>query len=257
MAASVEVSTFPYESHLYRNYELLKSEIQNPLFFKQAHELTSREHAKEIDKLLGFKIAKIEMDLVKSYRPYYMTEDDSNKKKHFQGTETWIGLHPQVLQTPYSEICEFFEILKKYDIKNIVDLGAGYGRLGIVANSYFPDLNFIGYEILEQRLNEANRLFDLLDLANCQVISENILDESFSLPKSDLYFIYDFSNPIDLRVILGKLSEIFFKEKFFFVAKGEGIRSLIQTKYPEFYSLNGVIHRKNWSLYSSYVDLSN
>lgn len=250
-----EQASFP--SHLYKNYHELKGLIQTPSFFKKFAHLTAREHSKELDKCLGLRIPKIEMNLVKEYRPYFMTEDHSNKKQHYKGTETWIGLHPQVLQTPYSEICEFFNMLRDFEIKKVVDLGAGYGRIGIVANAFFNQVKFIGYEILSERLDEANRIFDLLELENCQMINENILEETFKLPDANLYFIYDFSNPLDLRVILKKISQEFSKKEFFIVAKGEGIRSLIKTKYPEFYAKNGVIHSKNWSLYSSFVDLNN
>lgn len=249
-----EQSAFP--KSLYKNYEELKVLIKNPNFFNKFSETSARSHSKELDKCLGLRIPKIEMNLVKEYRPYFMTEDRSNKKQHYKGTETWIGLHPQVLQTPYSEICEFFKMLVEFDIRNVVDLGAGYGRIGIVANAFCDSLHFTGYEILPERLDEANRIFDLLELENCKMINENILEDTFELPDADLYFIYDFSNPLDLRVILKKLSNRFFDKEFFFVAKGEGIRSLIQSKYPEFYATNGVIHSQNWSLYSSFVDLN-
>lgn len=253
---SNEIKTLDsFSSHLYKNYDELKLLIKDPSFFRKFRHLSARAHSKELDKCFGLRIPKIEMNLVKEYRPYFMTEDSSNKKQHFKGTETWIGLHPQVLQTPYSEICEFFHMLAEFDIKKVVDLGAGYGRIGIVANAFYSEVDFTGYEILNERLDEANRIFDLLDLNNCKMVNENILEEGFELPEADLYFIYDFSNPLDLRVILKKLSAQFSQRDFFFVAKGEGIRSLIQNKYPEFFAVNGVIHNEHWSLYSSFVDL--
>jgi len=229
--------------------------IKEPDFFVSPCDKGPRQHSKELDKILGFKIPKIEQGLLKKYRPYYKCSDDTNRKKHLAGTQTWIGLHPQVLQTPYSEISHFLSLLKKYELKTVVDLGAGYGRVGIVMNAIFPQASFIGFEILDVRLEEATRIFNRLELSNCEMRSQNILDESFQIPKADLYFIYDFSDPQDLKVILDKLSKKFFTERFFIIAKGEGVRSLIQLKYPQFWAGHGVLHQKQWSMYSSFFDL--
>lgn len=213
------------------------------------------DQSKAIDKYFGFHISKIEQKLLKKYRAYYKTSDQSNRKQHFGESETWIGLHPQVLLTPYAEIYEFLNLLKKYNPKKIVDFGAAYGRVGIVMNSIYQDATFTGYEIIQQRVDEANRIFEKLNFKNCEMIKENILDENFNLPDADIYFIYDFSNPIDISRLLNKLSDIIFKKRFFIVAKGEGIKSLIQLKYPQFWASHGVIHKKHWSIYSSFCDL--
>ncbi len=234
---------------------IIKELLKNPDFFIAPFDQDERQHSKEIDKMLGFKIPKVEQKLLKKYRAFYKSADDSNKKAHYQGTQTWIGLHPQVLQTPYNQISHFLSYFKKYNPKTVVDLGAGYGRVGIVMNAILPDATFIGHEILEIRLKEANRIFDIYGLDQCEMRCQNILEDSFDLPSADVYFIYDFSNIDDLMVILKRLSEKLKHDQFFIVAKGEGIRSLIQLKFPEFWTSHGVVHQKEWSLYSSFTDL--
>ncbi len=229
--------------------------IKLPKLYVPEYGVGERRHSKYIDKLLGFRIPKIEQKLLNQYRAYDKTQDDSNKKKHYGGTQTWIGLHPQVLQTPYHEILHFMSLLKKYNPKKFVDIGAGYGRVGVVMNSMFPKASFVGIEIVKERFREANRMFTYLELANCSMVHDNILEDNFKMPNADVYFIYDFSDPLDLKKILKVLSEKLFKERFFIVAKGEGIRSLIQLKFPEFWASHGVIHKEKWSLYSSYCDL--
>lgn len=229
--------------------------VRDPAFFELPDDIRPRDQSKKIDKILGFKIPKIEQGLLKKYKAYYKLADETDRKQNFGGTQTWIGLHPQVLQTPYSEILDFFLILKKYRPKSIIDLGAGYGRVGIVMNSLMQETSFLGYEIMDVRLNEARRIFESLKLTNCEMVQKNILDNDFKLPSADIYFIYDFSDPMDVRKILSQLSNKLYKERFFIVAKGEGIRSLIQLKFPEFWASHGAIHRKNWSLYSSFCDL--
>ena len=69
-------------------------------------------------------------------------------------------------------------------------------------------------------------------------------------------FLYDFGDPHDQRVFLDRFSEKISQDKFFIVVRGNGMRSLIQNKYPEFWACNGVIHAEKWSLYSSDIDLT-
>lgn len=230
--------------------------IRNPETFNKPDYKSERQHSKDLDKFLGFKIQKIEQKLLQKFRAYDKILDESNRKKHFQGTQTWIGLNPQILQTPYSEISHFLSYFVKYKPKKIIDLGAAYGRIGLVMNAIIPDSTFIGYEILDVRFKEAKRMIKYLSLDNCEMRNENILDKNFKLPKADVYFIYDFSDSIGLHIILSRLAKKISKERFFIVAKGDGVRTIIQLKFPEFWSTHGVIHKKNWSIYSSFISLS-
>lgn len=246
-------SSFVKEKDAFLKFsELVNCEDSNQFNYH----IDPRKFSRNLDKDLGFKISKIERKLLTKYRAFNKNIDDSNKKKHFAGTETWIGLHPQVLQTPYSEITHFFSYLRNQEISSVVDFGAGYGRIGIVLSALYPKARFIGFEIVKERCDEGSRVFKTLGLDNCKIQNINILEEDFIVPKADIYFIYDFSDPHDLRIILKKLSSKLYKEPFYLVAKGEGIRSLIQLKYPEFWNCNGAVHEENWSLYSSMSDLS-
>lgn len=212
--------------------------VENPEIFSPSKGQSSRRHSKQLDKILGFHIPRIEQKLLKKYRPYYQMQDESNKKKHFAGTQTWIGLHPQVLQTPYGEIYHFLSFFTAISPKKIVDLGAGYGRVGIVMQALFPDAEFLGLEILDVRINEALRIFERLGIKNCAMENKNILDEDFVIPQADIYFIYDFSGPDDVRVILNQLAANILQRRFFIVAKGEGICALLKSHYPDFLAVS-------------------
>lgn len=216
-----------------------------------------RNHSEMIDRLLGYESNRIEQELLDQYQPYNKPSVEGVPSSPYEGTQTWIGLCPQALNTPYSEIVHSISYLKARAPKTVVDLGAGYGRVGVVLSSLLPDTKFIGYEVLSVRLREAERVFQKLGLKNCEMRCEDILDKEFRLPEAGVYFIYDFSDPHDLRVILKKLSAKLDRDKFFLIAKGKGIRSMIQLKYPEFWACNGAIHGKEWSIYSSYCDLNN
>lgn len=216
-----------------------------------------RLHAKNLDKKIGFKSSKIETKLLQKYRAYDQNEDPSSNKNHYQGTQTWIGLHPQALQTSYDELYQVLIKLEKFEIKNIVDIGAAYGRVGIVGKAIFPNATFKGFEILKNRQLEANRVFELLGLQNCEVYLQNVLTDGFRIPSADIYFLYDFSEIGDLCIILDQLSSYMKNNNFFVITKGDRLNYLIEKRYKEFWRVNHFIKVGELKIYSSFVGLKN
>jgi hypothetical protein len=226
----------------------LEDLIKDPRFFGLPMSETDFEQSHLLDQILGYEIERIESVLSCEHEDYYKTRLKEGE------SQRWFGLHPQTLQTPFSEILDFLLLLKKYQINKVIDLGAGYGRVGVVMQSIFPESTFVGHEIVPERVEEGNRVFKKLHLNKCHLVNEDVLKiEEF--PQADLYFIYDFSEYEDVRKLLSLFSKKMYKDRFFVVARGEGIRSMIQLKYPEFWAAHGAIHSKKWSLYSSFTDL--
>ncbi len=220
------------------------------LSFPLPTNMREREHSKMIDHLLGFKILKIEQKLIKQYKSFYMIDDSAGDKKSFDdNAEAWIGLHPQILLTPYSEIEKILSSIVQYDIKSIVDFGCAYGRIGIVASVMFPECTFIGYEIVAERAREAQRVLDSLDRSLHEIYTVNILEDNFLIPKSDVYFIYDFGHVEHIKKILDKLVLKMKEHNFILVARGDEIRSIIQMYYPLFYVRHKPLHKRGWSIY--------
>ncbi|OFZ51742.1 MAG: hypothetical protein A2381_18570 [Bdellovibrionales bacterium RIFOXYB1_FULL_37_110] len=119
-------------------------------------------------------------------------------------------------------------------------------------NALYPQAFFTGYEIVDIRIKEARRMFRLFELDNCEMIKQDILEESFVMPSATIYCIYDFSFPEDLELILKKLSVLIPTNRFFIVAKGDSVQSIIQAKFPEFYANKRFAHGKQWSIFSSF-----
>jgi len=225
--------------------------ISGPEFFLNTSSLTNREHSKSIDKLLGFRILKIERKLIQQYKAFYVEENNSTKKifnSNDSSAETWIGLNPQVLLTPYSELYDIFNLISDKKVEKIIDIGCAYGRVGIVAKSFFPNVEFIGYEIVKKRINEANRISDNLKY-DFKILDQNVLDEGFILPESSVYFIYDFSHFMHINVILTQMLELSKRKGFILVAKGDEVRSNIQLYFPRFYMNAKPIYKKDWSIF--------
>lgn len=231
------------------------AEIKELAYQRQTYQsvvgIHPRIHAKLLDKKFGFKIPKIEEKLNQKYRAYDRENDTSNRKQHYQGTQTWIGLHPQVLQTPYNNILACLSKLKDISVNTIVDIGAGYGRVGLVMNSVFPESTFIGYEIINKREREGNRIFEKLGMDNCEIRNQNVLEDGFDIPDAEVYFIYDFSEKEDLCQILDKLVKKAKKKKFYLITHGDRIDFLLEKKYKMFWNKNGFIALDNLRIYQS------
>ncbi len=194
--------------------------IQQPV----DHDLTKRHVSSQIDLALGFKIKHIEEILQTKARELV-------PEKHFDqwgptlhdGAQTWIGLDFQILQTTYHDLKTLFDFIKPKAGERIIDLGAGYGRLGIYLHHFYPRTEFLGIELVQERVNEGNRLFSQLGSQNkkMQSIDLSKLDE---LPEADIFFIYDFGSIDHIKHILSMLKNT---PKRMLVVKGKIARQIM------------------------------
>ena len=166
------------------------------------HALLKRKFSSEFDLALGFKIKKIE----ESLRAKALSIDpDSFFDKWgpllHDGAQTWIGLDFQILQCSYHDLYQIFIALKMKPQQKIVDLGAGYGRIGIFLHHFLPTAHFLGIELVKERVEEANRIYAQNGLKN-KLMIEGDLSKLTELPSGDFYFIYDFGSEEHLLKII-------------------------------------------------------
>lgn len=219
------------------HFESIKTELQTPMpEYAQA-----KTQAIRIDQLMGYDCQKIEERLF------------VNKKTDtaFDSQQFWIGLDLQSLQTPYSEIAEMIDRLDPQPGQTWLDLGAGYGRMGVTLGFLRPQVNFIGYEVVAERVTEGQRIFDLWKLQWAQMKHVDIATEHFHIDAADLYFLYDFGSKNDVFIVLNKLAEIAKTRKIQVVARGRGVRHWIMMDFPWLSQIHEPEHFNNWSLFRS------
>lgn len=230
-------------------------DLSNFDLYRSQPNLDDRLHSKLLDKRIGYRISKIEDKLLRQYRAYDRCEDNSSDKKHYPDTQAWIGLNSQVLQTNYSDIFGSLHFLRSFQINTIVDIGAAYGRVGIVSSAVFPKANFIGYEVVKSRFNEAKRVYFRHKLNNCDFVNVNVLDDPSSIEAADIYFIYDFSELSHISIILKKLYLRRDSKPFFLISHGERIDSLMSKFYKEFKKLENHSITSGLKIYCSNLEL--
>jgi hypothetical protein len=198
----------------------------------KANDVIRRQHANMVDKILGFRVKYIEEMLVAEARGF---EPDGSHEtwgpKLHQGVQTWVGLDLQTLQTPYSECLRILQLLKIRPYQHVIDLGAAYGRMGIVLGGLFIKNSFTGYEYVKARVDEGNRVFKELGLHRCQLFEQDLFDPSFELPEADIYFIYDYGQVEHINHTLKQIEAIAHKRPVKVVVRGKFTKRIIADKH--------------------------
>lgn len=213
-------SVFENENHTQKNildiFRVVHSSVD--------HELTKRHISSQIDRALGFRIKLIE-EILRSNAKVLAPETQFAQwgPVLHGGAQTWIGLDFQILQTTYHDLKIVFEIIKPTPSDKIVDLGAGYGRIGIFLHYFYPQAEFLGLELVEERVSEGNRILKNLNSFNKKIIALDLskIDE---LPEGDIFFIYDFGSASHIKKILDLLKNT---PKRLLVVKGSIARQMM------------------------------
>ena len=193
--------------------------------------------SREIDISLGFKVSKIESKLLQKFRSYDRTDDPTNRKKQYKGAQTWIGLPPDILQTPYKDILTVLNHIKEFKISTVVDIGCAYGRVGFALQKDHKEAKFLGFEIVKKRYQEASRVIRKHNLPNLEITLGNVLNADVNIPSADLYMIYDFSNIDDIYKTLNKISSYQSDQPIFLVARGERTEFLLDKFFKNIWNL--------------------
>lgn len=203
--------------------------------------VAAKNHSKAIDEQLGLNCDYIENSL-------------SNANQNIEtinSQEFWYGLGVHALQTPYSEIIEMIQFVKPKAGDIWVDLGAGYGRMGLALGFVEPSVKFIGYEYVQARVDEGNRVIQNWGIANSALRQTDISSNVFQLDAADLFFLYDFGSKSDVYKVLEKLKVQAKGRSIQVVARGRGVRSWIFMDCPWLSEVYEPTHFTNWTFFKS------
>lgn len=205
----------------------------------------------QLDHQLGFRIDAIEAELLAQARALRPQGNHHTWGEGLhQGMQSWVGLDPQTLLTPYAELKQMCQLVNPHQESLVLDLGAGYGRLGIVLADLYPQVNFLGLELVPERVREGHRIFQQLGLSQAQLHQQDLTSPSFVLPPADVYFLYDYGKVSHIEQTLNQLSQLAQQRKFKVIGRGKGTRSLIENYHPWLCALNPVEHRDAYSIYT-------
>jgi hypothetical protein len=201
----------------------------------------AKEFSRALDDALGFQIEAVEKAIV-DLHPH----------------TPWAGLEPQALQTPYPEIRLMLAQLDLKSGQTIVDLGAAYGRMGLVIGAHHPGVQFIGYEISLERVKEGNRILTQMPFSSAnamngsiQLVHDDISRSDWLLPDADVYFIYDFGDLESIIRVIDQLKKRAVQTPITVVGRGRRTRDHIERHEPWLSQVNSPRHCGNFSIYQS------
>ncbi|MFG1591464.1 methyltransferase domain-containing protein [Halobacteriovorax sp. CON-3] len=143
-----------------------------------------------------------------------MEYDHETKERLYQ--RAGIGV-----QSGYSTILLALDQIDAAKGSSIVDLGSGYGRVGLVCSLMRPDLDFVGYEYVPHRVEVSNNACEELGLEDNLVFKVQDLSlKSFSIPIADIYYLYDPFSKETYEYILEQILEISRHKEVTIVTKG-------------------------------------
>jgi SAM-dependent methyltransferase len=200
-----------------------------PLLIKGSNSYQeTQEHSVLVDAWLGFNTEEIENALLKNQA----------SKNAGSNEQAWIGLPVQAMQTPYTEIRTILNILNPQPNESVIDLGCGYGRMAHVLGRHYPEVHFVGYELVDERLQEGKRILQKFNYPYVSLKTQDLADPEFIPKSADFYFIFDFGSRPAIEKTLEDLRLIAQKKSITVVARGRGIRHWIYHGHPWLYAIN-------------------
>jgi hypothetical protein len=123
--------------------------------------------------------------------------------------------------------------------------------MGFVMGFIYPQVKFTGFEIVQERVTEGERVLQQWNIQNAQLICADIASMAFTLPMADVFFIYDFGTQKDIEQCMESLKTIAKQKKITVIARGRGIRNWIYQSHPWLFTAQDPINFENWSLFRS------
>ncbi len=198
----------------------------------------AKEHAIQADRWLGFEIPEIERKL----------ETLAASPSTFP-QEKWIGLDAQSFLTPYVEIRSILDLLQPSPAELVIDLGCGYGRMGHVLGRHYPEVSFLGYELVRERVKEAQKR--LAPLGYQKVRIEEMDLARFRPLEAEYYFIYDYGSKAAIEKTLMDLKEISKSRSIQVVARGRASRFYIHKDHSWLSEVQSPRHFETFSIFQS------
>ena len=196
-------------------------------------------HAAEVDQWLDLRAEQVEAEILRVHG-----RDRPESK-------VWRGLPVQSLLTPYQEVRWMLQQANAGAGSKVVDLGCAYGRMAHVVGRHFPQLEFIGFECVGERVEEGLRVLQKHAYPNVQLVCADITHPLFHLPLAQVYFVYDFADRRAIMQVLERLREIAISQSICVIGRGRATRDAIENTQPWLSQVREPEHFATFSIYRS------
>ena len=193
----------------------------------------AKRHATLVDEWLGYHIPEIETLIVDPKLP-------------------WVGLAPETLLTPYTEIRFMLSKLGLIAGMRVIELGAAYARMLHVLKRHHSGVEYLGVEVVKLRVEEARRVMGLHRIPPERLECRDLLSQDSVLPRGEVYFVYDLSSAVnETEKLISKIRDQAKIHPVIVVGRGRATRSVIERHHPWLSDVNDPEHFGNFTIYRS------
>ena len=129
----------------------------------------------------------------------------SEKVRTSSGTAKWSQPSPYGWQSSPKYLTSLFKYLNLENGVSIVDVGSGYGLPGLLIGLLYPNVNYIGYEIVPERVEYAQAKAKELELHNVRYFKQDMSAANFEIAPAEYYYLYDPVNVNTLKLVIQKM----------------------------------------------------
>ena len=166
------------------------------------------------------------------------------------GAERWLHVPVDTFLTPYTELRRMLGEINPAPGARIVDLGAGYGRLGFVVQAH-SKARFLGLELVPERVAAGERALRAYGADRAELRCADLADPAFSPPPADWYFVYDYGTRAAIEKTLRDLRALARGQIVRVAARGRAVRDAIERSHPWLGEVVEPRQHGNFTLYAS------
>jgi hypothetical protein len=166
------------------------------------------------------------------------------------GAQRWLHVPAATFLTPYTELRRMLELVAPPPGALLVDLGAGYGRLGFVVEAH-SGARFLGLELVPERVAAGARALRAFGAGRAELLQADLAAPEFSPPPADWYFIYDYGTREAIGKTLADLRGLARERPVRVAGRGRAVRDAIEREHPWLGAVVEPRHHGNFTLYAS------
>ncbi len=209
-----------FEEHLLPNREIADQKLQLRLSQLDSRAEWTQKRPLPAEELLPALIYRA-FDSMDEIFNFDFNEDQSLCASENPSERLYQGGGAGV-QTSYASILAALRALDLPPEAHLIDLGSGYGRMGLIAGLWRSNLKFTGYEFVGHRVKISNRCA-LRAILNdrVQFIEQDLSDPNFQIPLADAYYMYDPFSPKTYQRVIDQLNQLSHKHPITVVTKAD------------------------------------
>ncbi len=158
--------------------------------------------------------------------------EDTKKERLYEGAGLGV-------QSSYATTLNTIRHLNPKSGTRFVDLGSGYGRVGLVLGLLRSDVQFIGYEFVEDRVQMANDSAVRFSLdKHVHFYTQDLSAPDFKIPEAGFYYIFDSFTDETYRYVIDQLIQIGKNLKIKVITKGNARLWLQNSSWLKIHEFN-------------------